>query len=96
MSNYEKTVKVLRALASKPRIQILECMQTGIFNPSQIAKSLRRSPSTVNQHLKVLLEANIIEKVSSSSEEGQAATYYAVRKNANELLARIKDLFESL
>ena len=94
MSDYEKTIRVLKALSSKPRIQILECVQKGITNPAEIAKALRRDRSTVEQHLRVLLEAKIIEKVPSMSKEGQVFTQYNMRSNANEFLSRIHDLIK--
>ena len=95
MSDYEKVEKTLKALASKSRLQILECLQRGISNPGDMAKELKRHRSTIEKHLRVLLAANIIEKVPSLTKGGQLAIRYNMRKNANELLVRIQDVSKS-
>jgi len=96
MSDYEKAEKTLKALASKSRLQILECLQRGISNPGDIAKELKRHRSTIEKHLRVLLAANIIEKVPSLTRGGQLTIRYNIRKNANELLVRIQDASKNL
>ena len=65
MSDHEKTEKILKAVADKSRLQILECIQKGISNPGEIAKELKRHRSTIEKHLRVLLAASIIKKVPS-------------------------------
>jgi len=90
MDSYEKTERVLKALASKSRLQILECMQKEISNPGEIARRLRRHRSTIEKHLRVLLAARIIEKVPSLSKGGQLTIRYKIRDDANELLATLE------
>lgn len=63
MSGYEKTEKILKALACKSRLEILECIRKGVSNPGGIARKLRRHRSTVEKHLRVLLAAKVVEKV---------------------------------
>jgi len=96
MSDYEKVEKTLKALASKSRLQILECLQRGISNPGDMAKELKRHRSTIEKHLRVLLAANIIEKVPSLTKGGQLTIRYNMRKNANELLVRIQEVSKNL
>ncbi|NWG10273.1 winged helix-turn-helix transcriptional regulator [Candidatus Bathyarchaeota archaeon] len=91
MSDYNKREKLLKALAEKSRLQILDCIQKGIANPGNIAKKLDRNRSTVEKHLKVLLNANIVEKVPSLTKEGYLCICYKIRDNANELLSRIQE-----
>jgi len=91
MTDYEKTEKLLKAFADKSRLQILGCIQKGISNPGEIAKKLKRHRSTIEKHLRVLLIANIVEKVPSLTERGQLAIRYKIRDDANELLAAIKE-----
>jgi len=91
MGEHEKVEKMLKALASKSRLQILECLQGGLSNPGEIAKELKRHRSTIEKHLRVLLAANIIEKVPSLTKGGQLTIRYTLRKNVNELLVRIQD-----
>ena len=42
MIDSEKAEKLLKALADKSRLQILECIQEGTSNPGEIAKDLNR------------------------------------------------------
>ena len=90
MSGYEKTERLLKALADRSRLQILECIQKGVANPGDIAKKLDRHRSTIEKHLRVLLKAGIVEKVPSLTEKGQLSVRYKIRGNADELLAKIQ------
>jgi DNA-binding transcriptional ArsR family regulator len=90
MNDYEKTEKLLKALADKSRLQILECIKKGVSNPGEIAKKLQRHRSTIEKHLRVLLTANIVEKVPSLTKGGQLAIRYKIRDNANERLVAIQ------
>ena len=92
MNDYEKTEKLLKALANKSRLQILACIQKGISNPGEIATKLKRHRSTIEKHLRVLLAASIVEKVPSLTKGGQLAIRYKIRENANELLVTIQEL----
>lgn len=87
---YDKSEKLLKALADKSRLQILECIQNGTSNPGEIAKKLNRHRSTVEKHLRVLLAASIVEKVPSLTKGGQLSIRYRIRENANELLVIIQ------
>lgn len=90
--DYEKTEKILNAMASKSRLQILECIQKGDSNPGEIAKALSRHRSTVEKHLRVLLKAKIIEKVPSLSKGGHLEIRYRIQENADVLLKAVHDL----
>jgi DNA-binding transcriptional ArsR family regulator len=92
MSDYEKTERILKALADRSRLQILECIQKGVSNPGEIAKKLDRHRSTVEKHLRVLLKAHIVEKVPSLTKGGQLSIRYKTRENAEELLRKVQDL----
>ena len=95
MSNHEKTERLLKALASKSRLQILECMQRGISNPGEIARKLKRYRSTIEKHVRVLLKADIIDKVPSLTKKGQLTINYKIRDNANKLLVMIQDVSQN-
>jgi DNA-binding transcriptional ArsR family regulator len=95
MSGYEKTEKILKALACRSRLEILDCILRGVSNPGEIARELRRHRSTVEKHLRVLLAAKIVEKVPSLSKGGQLMIRYRICDNAKELLARIKEISKS-
>ena len=90
MNDWEKTGKILKAFADKSRLQILECIQKEVSNPGEIAKKLKRHRSTIEKHLRVLLAANIVEKVPSLTKGGQLSIRYKIRGNASELLVTIQ------
>ena len=94
MSDYEKTEKILKALADKSRLQILNCIQKGVSNPGEIALALNRHRSTVEKHLRVLLAAKIIEKVPSLTKRGQLTIRYDISKGAQALLSKIEEAFK--
>jgi DNA-binding transcriptional ArsR family regulator len=91
MSDYDKREKLLKALADKSRLQILDCIQKGISNPGDIAKKLDRHRSTVEKHLRVLLNANIVEKISSLTKGGHLCVCYKIQDGAVELLNKIRE-----
>lgn len=78
-------------MASKSRLQILDCIRKGTSNPGEIAKALKRHRSTIEKHLRVLLKAGIIEKVPSLSKGGHLEIRYKIHENASELLAAIQE-----
>lgn len=96
MSGYEKTEKVLKALASRSRLQILECIQKGIANPGEIARKMNRHRSTIEKHLRVLLAANMVEKVPSLTKDGHLTVRYRIQENANKLLVTIQDVSQNI
>jgi hypothetical protein len=49
MIGQEKAVRLLKALADKSRLQIVECIQGSISNPGKIARSLDRHRATVEK-----------------------------------------------
>lgn len=95
MNDCDKTEKLLKALADKSRLQILECIRKGVSNPGEIAKRLKRHRSTIEKHLRVLLAVNIVEKVPSLTKGGQLSIRYKIRDNANELLVTIQRICQN-
>jgi DNA-binding transcriptional ArsR family regulator len=96
MIDHEKTERLLKALADKSRLQILECIQNQVANPGEIAKKLDRHRSTVEKHLRVLLKAGIVEKVPSLPKAGQLSIRYKVNDNGAELLKTILDATQKI
>jgi len=95
MSNYDKTVKLLNALASKSRLQILGLIREGTSNPGAMARKLNLHRSTVEKHLRVLLAARIVEKVPSLNKGGQLTIQYKISEGAVELLSVVQEASES-
>jgi len=96
MSGHEKTERFLKALADKSRLQILQCIQKGVSNLGEIARKLNRHRSTVEKHLRVLLKANIVEKVPSLTQKGQLSIRYRIRDVAEELVKTIEEVGQRL
>ena len=96
MSGYERTEKILKALASKSRLRILEYIQSGISNPGEIARMMNRHRSTIEKHLRVLLAAKIVEKVPSLTKGGQLTIRYRIKENANQLVVTIQDVSQNI
>jgi DNA-binding transcriptional ArsR family regulator len=91
MDSQEKTVRLLKALGDKSRLQILECIQDETSNPGKIALNLHRHRSTIEKHLRVLLRAGIVEKIPSFTSQGHLAIKYKITENAAKLLTALKD-----
>jgi DNA-binding transcriptional ArsR family regulator len=91
MDSQEKTVRLLKALGDKSRLQILECVQDETSNPGKIALNLHRHRSTIEKHLRVLLRAGIVKKIPSLTSQGHLAIKYKITENAAKLLTALKD-----
>nr|MDO8133409.1 helix-turn-helix domain-containing protein [Candidatus Njordarchaeum guaymaensis] len=96
MSDYAKTEKILRSLASKSRLQILECIQHDVSNPGDISKELKRHRSTIEKHLRVLSAGGIVEEVPSLSKGGQLTIRYGIKENVKEALIKIREVAQKL
>ncbi len=94
--DYDKTEKVLKALADKSRLQILACIEKGIGNPKEIARELDRHRSTVEKHIRVLLAASLVEKTPSLTKGGHLTIQYRVRGEARQLLDAVQRVLEPL
>ena len=81
----------MKAFASSTRLEILECIQMGISNPGDIAVTINKHRSTIETHLRTLLEADVVKRVQSKSKKRTSVTY-VLQKNANVLMATIKHL----
>lgn len=93
MSDFSKIEILLKAFASTSRLEIIDCIQKGITNPGEIALELNKHRSTINKHLKILVEAEVVKRVDISVKEDTTSTIsYVLHKNANVLLATIKHL----
>jgi DNA-binding transcriptional ArsR family regulator len=92
MNDYQEMEKITKALASEIRIQILDLIQNGINSAVEIADKINRHRSSIDRHLKILAEANIIKKVATKTEQEKIVIVYALKKNANVLLATLKHL----
>ncbi len=63
MKSIEKQIKILKAIAHPVRMQILRILQDGALCAGKTNDILSISQPNFSQHLKVLREAGIIERV---------------------------------
>ena len=91
MSDFEKIEQLLKALADKSRLQILDLIEDDVSNPGDIARKLQRHRSTVEKHLRVLLKARIVEKVPSLTKDGHLSIKYKISDDASQLLTAVNN-----
>jgi len=92
MLDFSKLEKLMKAFASSTRLEIIDCIQLGISNPGDIAITINKHRSTVENHLRILLGADVVKKVQTKSKKGLPGSTYVLQKNANVLMATIKHL----
>ena len=91
MENLEKVERLLKAVGDRSRLQILECIRNGNDNPGQMARNLHRHRSTIEKHLRVLLQAGLVEKTPSLTDQGHLSIRYKLTRNASVLLASLEE-----
>lgn len=92
----ERMESVLKALADRSRLQIVECIREGISNPGEIARALKRHRSTVEKHMRVLLAAGLVEKVPALTKSGQLTIRYEVKEEVFALLENVENVVRTL
>ncbi len=90
--NYKKLETFMKAFASETRLEIIECIQLGIINPQDIALTLNKHRSTIDNHLRILIEADVVKKIQVKTKQGKIGITLVLQKNANVLMATIKHL----
>jgi DNA-binding transcriptional ArsR family regulator len=90
MSENEEFVKVLKALSSNPRLEILEYLRNNTANPIKIARDLKHNPSTVEQHLKILVDANLLQRNILFNDKSQKLIVYNARSEVFDLINLIR------
>lgn len=63
--------KVLKALASEPRLRVLELLSDHVYNVSEIAEALEMPLSTANLHVTALEEAGLVKSELQPAVRGQ-------------------------
>jgi predicted transcriptional regulator len=56
-----EATRVLKALASEPRLRILELLSNAVYNVSEIAEMLEMPLSTATLHINALEEAGLVK-----------------------------------
>jgi len=81
-------IEKLKALASKPRVEILALLKKQALNINEIADLLKFPQSTVATHISILEEAGLIETKSIKARKGTQKVCYPAFK---ELLIKFPD-----
>ncbi|MHA1245006.1 MAG: ArsR/SmtB family transcription factor [Candidatus Heimdallarchaeota archaeon] len=82
----------MKALASQTRLEILDHIQRGITNAGEIALSMDRHRSSIDRHLRILADANVVKKIPAKTKQGKIVAIYTLEKNANVMIATLKHL----
>ena len=90
MASLTRIASVFSALGNKRRLELLDVIEKGISNPSEIARKMGIPRSTVEKHLRVLLNAGLVEKVPSLSPKGRLRLYYSIMDVTNILLEAVE------
>lgn len=61
MSQYEETTMVFKAFCDPQRLRILELLRTGEMCGCKLLEELPVSQSTLSHHMKILMEAKVIQ-----------------------------------
>jgi DNA-binding transcriptional ArsR family regulator len=72
----------LKALAGETRVKILKLLDTKQMTPSDIASALKMSLPTVGEHLKALVDAELVEKEATT----RKWKYYSLTQKSRMLL----------
>ncbi|MBD3191584.1 MAG: helix-turn-helix domain-containing protein [Candidatus Heimdallarchaeota archaeon] len=78
------------ALGNERRLKIIENIEKGISNPGQLSKKMDTARSTIEKHIRVLVEGGVLEKDPGLNPEGQLRVYYKVRENVRKLLEMVR------
>ena len=92
MRDYIKMEQIMKALASQTRLEILDHIQRGITNAGEIALSMDRHRSSIDRHLRILTDANVVKKIPGKTKQGKIVAIYTLEKNANVMIATLKHL----
>lgn len=72
----EKIADFLKILSDQTRLDILELLKNGEKTSKEIQKTLKKSQSTISQHLKKLYDEDLID---IRTEEKENLNYYTIK-----------------
>lgn len=83
-----ETLNLIKALADENRMKIIELLQKYNYCVGSLAKELNISDSAVSQHLKILREAELVDKLMI----GHFCYYQVNKETLRTLSKRIKEM----
>ncbi len=81
--------KVFRAMGSEPRQKILGAIEKGVKNPAKICRELGMPRSTIEKHIRVLLDAGLVKKVPVLNELNRISVSNEIEELAYRLREKI-------
>ena len=84
-------VKFLKALAHPLRIQIIELLNTKELCQCEIIPKLKRSQSTISQHLQILVGSNILQRRQEAQRTLYKVTDPKIKKNLKDVEGIVLD-----
>ncbi len=91
MNDYEINLIKIKAIADVNRLMIVDMLSCGELCACKILEKFNFTQPTLSHHMKVLMEANIID----CRREGKNTYYSLCEKENNDLLEFIKELFSN-
>lgn len=95
MSSRTQIAQIFRGLGNERRLQIVESIEKGISNPGEISHKMGLPRSTIEKHIRVLVDADLVEKLPGLTIEGRLRIYYSATKITKTLLETAKKIIES-
>lgn len=92
---FEEMVEFLKSLGDKTRLTILNLVLEEELTAKDIQERLEKSQSTISQHLKILVDAGLLEKCDASDHEVKANVYMIKDQNIKKLIENIKSFIIS-
>jgi predicted transcriptional regulator len=96
LSSASKQLRVLNALADESRLRIIQTILSGTSNPGEIARSMGKHKSTIEKHLRILLETGVIQKTPRLDDEGHLQVRYTMNRERETVIRNILDMAERL
>lgn len=82
---FASSIEVFKAMGSKPRQLILEVIERGVKNPGHICRELGLPRSTVEKHIRILLDADLVRKVPILNDQDRISVSYEINSLAFKL-----------
>ena len=82
---FTEDIDAFKAMGSEPRQQILGAIEYGTKNPGRISRELGMPRSTVEKHIRILLNAKLVNKIPILNEEDRISVSYEINPLAYQL-----------
>lgn len=84
--NNTDAAKMFKAFSDERRLEILEKLQTGEKNASELMEDMKISQSTMSHHMKVLCESGVV-----TTDKRGTFVYYRISQEGSEQVKSVLD-----